>query len=216
MARLCPGFVESFSPISCSGKTNKVSPITSPKMAYLTSDFFSRDTITVARDLIGTILVVGACEGRIVETEAYTTDAASHSVMRPRQSVVMRTTFGHVYVYFIYGMYYCLNFTTDRAGAGAVLIRAAEPTRGIEAMKDRRGTDDMRRLTSGPGRLCGAFGIDLSFNGDRIGQRIKVKARTTTPDVGASKRIGISRDTDLEWRFYERGNSYVSRARLKV
>lgn len=185
-------------------------------MAYLTSDFFSRDTITVARDLIGTTLVAGACEGRIVETEAYTTDAASHSVMRPKQSVVMQTTFGHVYVYFIYGMYYCLNFTSDRAGAGAVLIRAAEPTRGLETMKERRGTDDMRRLASGPGRLCGAFGIDLSFNGERIGQRIKVKAGKATPDIGTSKRIGISRDTHLEWRFYERGNSYVSRPKLRV
>lgn len=183
-------------------------------MAYLTSDFFSRDTITVARDLIGTTLVVGACEGRIVETEAYTTDAASHSVMRPKQSVVMQTTFGHVYVYFIYGMYYCLNFTTDRAGAGAVLIRAAEPTLGIETMKERRGTDDMRRLTSGPGRLCGAFGIDLSFNGEQIGRRIKVKSAKSTPDIAISKRIGISRDTHLEWRFYERTNSYVSRSRL--
>lgn len=185
-------------------------------MAYLTHDFFARDTTTVARDLIGTILVVGACEGRIVETEAYTTDAASHSVMRPKQSVVMQTTFGHVYVYFIYGMYYCLNFTADRAGPGAVLIRAAEPTRGINVMKERRGTDDMRRLASGPGRLCNAFGIDLSFNGERIGRRIKVKARTNTPDIAASERIGISRDTHLEWRFYERGNSYVSRSRPKV
>ena len=185
-------------------------------MAYLTSDFFSRETITVARDLIGTILVVDGCEGRIVETEAYTTDAASHSVMRPKQSAVMQTTFGHVYVYFIYGMYYCLNFTTDRAGAGAVLIRAAEPTRGIETMKERRGTDDMRRLTSGPGRLCGAFGIDLTFNGERIGQRIKVKSAMSTPDIDISKRIGISRDTHLEWRFYERGNSYVSRSPLKI
>jgi DNA-3-methyladenine glycosylase len=185
-------------------------------MSYLASDFFSRDTLTVARDLIGTVLVVGPCEGRIVETEAYTTDAASHSVMRPNQSAVMQKTFGHVYVYFIYGMYYCLNFTTDRAGAGAVLIRAAEPTRGIEVMKERRGTDDIRKLARGPGRLCNAFGIDLSFNRERIGRRIKVKAGETTPDVAISKRIGISRDTHLEWRFYERGNPCVSRSKLNV
>lgn len=180
-------------------------------MTYLTSDFFARDTIEVARELIGTVLVVGPCEGRIVETEAYTTDAASHSVMRPNKSAVMRQTFAHVYVYFIYGMYYCLNFTTDRQGAGAVLIRAAEPTRGIDAMRGRRGTDDIRRLTSGPGRLCEAFGIDLSFNEERIGRRIKVKARTTAPGVVSSRRIGISRDTHLEWRFYERGNLFVSK-----
>lgn len=183
-------------------------------MPFLDPDFFSRDTLTVARDLVGTVLVAGRCEGRIVETEAYTTDAASHSVMRPKQSVVMQTTFGHVYVYFIYGMYYCLNFTTDRCGAGAVLIRAAEPTRGIELMKERRGTDDPGKLASGPGRLCDAFGIDLNFNGQRIGKRIKVKARESDPDIGISKRIGISRDAHLEWRFFERNNSYVSRRGL--
>jgi DNA-3-methyladenine glycosylase len=180
-------------------------------MAYLNSQFFARDTIEVARDLIGTVLVVGPCEGRIVETEAYTTDAASHSVMRPKQSAVMQQTFGHVYVYFIYGMYYCLNFTTDRDGAGAVLIRATEPVRGIEAMKQRRGTDDIKKLASGPGRLCEAFGIDLSFNGERIGRRIKVRARATTPEIASSRRIGISRDAHLEWRFYERGSPFVSR-----
>jgi DNA-3-methyladenine glycosylase len=180
-------------------------------MAYLDSEYFARDTLTVARDLIGTVLVVGPCEGRIVETEAYTTDAASHSVMRPNQSVVMQNTFGHVYVYFIYGMYYCLNFTTDRLGAGAVLIRAVEPTRGIEVMRERRGTDEMRKISSGPGRLCNAFGIDLSFNGEKIGKRIKVKARKDIPEIAISKRIGISRDAHLEWRFFEQGNLYVSR-----
>jgi DNA-3-methyladenine glycosylase len=180
-------------------------------MAYLTSEFFARDTIEVARDLIGTTLVVGRCEGRIVETEAYTTDAASHSVTRPKQSTVMQQTFGYVYVYFIYGMYYCLNFTTDRRGAGAVLIRAAEPTRGIEQMKHRRATDDVRKLASGPGRLCDAFGIDLSFNEERIGRRIKLKARTMTSEIGSSRRIGISRDTQLEWRFFDRRSLFVSR-----
>jgi DNA-3-methyladenine glycosylase len=180
-------------------------------MAYLTSEFFARDTIEVARDLIGTVMVVGSCAGRIVETEAYTTDAASHSVMRPRQSAVMQQTFGHVYVYFIYGMYYCLNFTTDREGPGAVLIRAAEPTRGLELMRERRGAIDVKKLASGPGRLCQAFGIDLSFNGERIGRRIKVKTGGAPPEIASSKRIGISRATHLEWRFYERTSPFVSR-----
>jgi DNA-3-methyladenine glycosylase len=183
-------------------------------MPYLDSEFFARDTLTVARDLIGATLIVGPCKGRIVETEAYTTDAASHSVMRPKQSTVMQTTFGRVYVYFIYGMYYCLNFTTDRAGAGAVLIRAVEPIKGIEVMKQRRGADEIKKLASGPGRLCEAFGIELSFNGERIGKRIKVNARETNPDIGVSKRIGISRDAHLEWRFFERDNSFVSQSRL--
>ncbi len=180
-------------------------------MAYLTSKFFARDTIDVARDLIGTILIVGDCHGRIVETEAYTTDAASHSVTRPNQSIVMRQNHGTVYVYFIYGMYYCLNFTTDSKGPGAVLIRAAEPTRGLDLMRERRGTDDIRKLASGPGRLCQAFGIDLSFNAARIGQSIKVRMRNTAPEIVSSKRIGISKAIHLEWRFYERNSPFVSR-----
>lgn len=179
-------------------------------MAYVTSSFFARDTIDVARDLIGTVLVVGPCEGRIVETEAYTTDAASHSVTRPRQSIAMQQTSGRVYVYFIYGMYYCLNFTTDRNGPGAVLIRAVEPIRGIDVMSERRRTDEMKKLASGPGRLCQAFAIDLGFNGDRIGQRIKVRARSTAVEIATSRRIGISKAMDLDWRFYESGNPYVS------
>ena len=181
-------------------------------MSYLSSDFFARDTIEVARDLIGTVLVVGQCQGRIVETEAYTTDAASHSVMRPNQSAVMQQTFAHVYVYFIYGMYYCLNFTTDREGAGAVLIRAAEPIRALRLMQERRGTTEVKKLASGPGRLCEAFGIDLSFNREPIGQRIKVKPRLATPIVVSSRRVGITRATHLEWRFFEQGSQFISRS----
>src|SRR5436305_5041462 len=134
-------------------------------MPDLGPDFFARDTVTVARDLIGTTLAASGCAGRIVETEAYTTDAASHAVTRSRQAAIMRETFGHVYVYLIYGMYYCLNVTTERDGIGAVLIRAVEPTRGIERMQERRGTSNLRQLTSGPGRLCAAFGIALAMHG---------------------------------------------------
>jgi DNA-3-methyladenine glycosylase len=83
-------------------------------------------------------------------------------------------------------------------------------------MKKRRGTDDVRKLASGPGRLCDAFGIDLSFNGERIGKRIKVEPRESPPEIAVSKRIGISRDAHLEWRFYERGNPCVSRSKLNV
>lgn len=180
-------------------------------MSYLTDDFFARDTITVARDLIGTTLVAGKCEGVIVETEAYTTDAASHSVTRRNQAQVMRETHAHVYVYLIYGMYYCLNFTSDSSGPGAVLIRAAEPTGGLEEMRRRRGTEDIRKLASGPGRLCQAFGIDLRQNGKRIGREIKVKQSNQPLEIAASARIGISQATDLEWRFYAHGNPFVSR-----
>ncbi|MEK6300830.1 MAG: DNA-3-methyladenine glycosylase [Acidobacteriota bacterium] len=184
-------------------------------MPYLAADFFARDTLTVARDLIGTVLVAGHCQARIVETEAYTTDAASHSVTRRHRAVLMRESFGRVYVYFIYGMYHCLNFTTDASGPGAVLIRAAEPVRGIQRMIDRRGTSDYSKLTIGPGRLCEAMGIDLSFNGVLIGRQLKVIARQHEPHVSTSRRIGISQATELEWRFFETDSPFVSGTRLR-
>jgi DNA-3-methyladenine glycosylase len=183
-------------------------------MPFLKTDFFSRDAITVARDLIGTRLVVGRCEARIVETEAYTTDAASHAVTRRHQSLIMQQTFGYVYVYFIYGMYYCLNFTADQHGPGAVLIRAAEPLAGIDLMKTRRKTDTVHQLASGPGKLCQALAIDLSFNRKRIGAQIKVKAREGEPQISTSTRVGISQAIDLHWRFFERGNQFVSGRRV--
>src|SRR5262249_17337525 len=118
---------------------------------------------------------------------------------------------GRVYVYFIYGMYYCLNFTTDRGGPGAVLIRAAEPLKGMDLMSDRRGTSDPKRLASGPGRLCEAFGIDLTYNGTSIGRQIKIKPAESQPALSSSRRIGISKAIDLEWRFFERGSPFVSK-----
>jgi DNA-3-methyladenine glycosylase len=179
-------------------------------MPFLSHDFFARDTLTVAQDLIGTVMVVGRCAGRIVETEAYMTDAASHYVTRRNQSVLMRNTFGQVYVYFIYGMHYCLNFTTDRDAPGAVLIRAIQPLRGVATMLRRRESTDPRRLATGPGRLCQAFGIDMTFNGLPIGGRLKVEPRGDEPIVEATPRIGISQALDLPWRFYDRDNPYVS------
>lgn len=183
-------------------------------MAILEGDFFARDTVTVAQELIGATLVVGECLGRIVETEAYTTDAASHAVTRFNQAQIMRETYGRVYVYLIYGMYYCLNFTTDEKGPGAVLIRALEPIDGIEEMKRRRGTDDIKKLTSGPGRLAQALGLDLSFNGKPIGRELTVQERLFTPQISATPRIGITRAMELEWRFFETGNPFVSRAKI--
>jgi DNA-3-methyladenine glycosylase len=181
-------------------------------MGMLGKEFFARDTVTVAREMIGTFIVAGRCEGRVVETEAYTTDAASHAVITSNRGALMRETFGHVYVYLIYGMYYCLNLTTERGGVGAVLVRAVEPTRGVDLMMERRRTSDVRKLASGPGRLTQAFGIDLSFNGKPIGRDIKIKGRKSAPEISAGPRIGISRAVDLEWRFYETGNPFVSRA----
>ena len=180
-------------------------------MAELNAEFFARDTLEVARDLIGTILVVGKCRGRIVETEAYTTDAASHSVLRKNKAALMRETFAHIYVYHSYGVHYCLNFTTERAGTGAVLIRAAEPLAGLDEMARRRGVSEPEKLASGPGKLCQAFGIGIELNGRPIGREIKLRAGEHAPIVACGPRIGITRAVELPWRFYELGNACVSR-----
>jgi DNA-3-methyladenine glycosylase len=183
-------------------------------MAYLDRDFFARDTVTIAQELIGTTLMVNHCAGRIVETEAYTTDAASHAAKRTRRSALMFETYGYIYVYFTYGMYYCLNFTTEREGIGAVLIRAIEPLRGLAAMRRRRGMDEIHKLASGPGRLTQALGIDLQFNGKPLGREIKLQERSGIPPISASQRIGITKATELNWRFFETGNPFVSPSRL--
>ena len=175
-------------------------------------DFFARDTLSVARDLIGMRLRVGKCSGKIVETEAYTTDAASHTVTRRHTASLMRETFGHIYVYKIYGMHWCLNFTTEQEGIGAVLIRALQPLTGLAQMAGRRGVDEPRQLLSGPGRLCQGLGIDYSFHGEAIGRRLKLLPRQGEPEIGTSPRIGISAALDLPWRFFEVGNPFVSRA----
>lgn len=179
-------------------------------MSYLGADFFARDTLTVARELIGASMQVGDCRCRLVETEAYTTDAASHSVTRRHKAAIMRETHGHIYVYSIYGMHYCLNFTTEYDGVGAVLVRAAEPLDGIDEMIRRRGTDTLRDLLRGPGRLCQALGIDLTLNGLPIGREIRLRSAEAVPVVATGPRIGITQATDLAWRFYEVGSPFVS------
>ncbi|HWB08245.1 MAG TPA: DNA-3-methyladenine glycosylase [Pirellulales bacterium] len=179
--------------------------------AILGVDFFARDTLAVAQELIGTTMIVGDCRCRIVETEAYTTDAASHSVTRRHKATIMRETFAHIYVYKIYGVHYCLNFTTERDGVGAVLIRAAEPLAGIDQMARRRGTSDLKRLLNGPGRLCQALAIDSTWTGRALGRELKLLPATHVPSIVAGPRIGISRATELEWRFFERGSRFVSR-----
>lgn len=176
------------------------------------ADFFDRDTLSVARDLIGATMIVGPCRCRIVETEAYTTDAASHSVTRRHKAAIMRETFAHIYVYKIYGVHYCLNFTTERDGIGAVLIRAAEPLLGLRKMAARRGTDHRQRLLNGPGRLCQALGIDATWNAQPLGREIKLLAAENSPEIVAGPRVGISQALDLPWRFCERVSPFLSRA----
>jgi DNA-3-methyladenine glycosylase len=172
--------------------------------------FFAQPTLEVAWGLIGKVIEYKRCSGRIVEVEAYTDDPASHGHRRTERSAIMHDTFGHVYVYFIYGMYHCLNFTTEKDHVGAVLIRAAEPLSGIEMMKKRRGVENERALCNGPGKLCDAFGIDLSINHSRIGEYLKLY-HGKAGEVSTGPRIGITKATDLHWRFFEKDNPFVSR-----
>jgi DNA-3-methyladenine glycosylase len=177
---------------------------------FVKPSFFASSTLDVAPRLIGKVLEANGVSGRIVEVEAYTDDPASHAFRRTDRSEIMFATYGHVYVYFIYGMYYCLNFTTDRRHAGAILIRAIEPLTGIELMKKRRRVEDVHRLCNGPGKLCQAFGIDLRFNWTEIGDRLKLYAGKSGL-VQTSPRIGITKAADLHWRFFEAGNPFVSK-----
>lgn len=182
-------------------------------MKQLPKSFFKKDAVLVAKQLLGKIISVRGVKGRIVETEAYGRDPASHAFKRTERSSLMFDTYGHAYVYFIYGMYWCLNFTTNPVGeGGAVLIRAVEPLSGIEEMKRRRKKENIEELCSGPGKLCEALGIDKSFNGLRLGKEIKVYDEGFPGfKTGKSSRVGIKEGQELEWRFFIAGNRFVSR-----
>lgn len=179
------------------------------KMKLLPKQFFSGDTVTVAKNLLGKIIEVNGFRARIVETEAYGTDPASHAFKKTERSTLMHDTFGHVYVYLIYGMYNCINFTTDRDNPGAVLIRAVEPLHGIEEMRKNRRiekgsrADKLTNFCSGPGKLCQALGIDRNLNGLQLGKEVKVYDDSSeVSDIGKSSRIGIKDALDLQWRFF--------------
>lgn len=186
----------------------------------LGESFFARDTVAVARDLIGCLLVHRECAGRIVETEAYLgeRDGASHAAPgRTARNAVMFGRAGRVYVYFIYGMYHCMNFVTEQDGvAGAVLIRALEPLAGIESMRTRRPkAKRWEDLASGPGKLTLAMAIGPEHNGEVLGKgsiEVRRPALTTDVPVALSPRIGIRKCAEWPMRFFERGNPCVSRS----
>ena len=182
-------------------------------MKELPNGWFARDATEVARDLLGKTLRFGECAGVIVETEAYTDDAASHGRTLTERSRLMHETHGHWYVYFTYGMHYCVNVTTNEGAVGAVLIRAIEPTEGIELMKERRGTEKLLNLCSGPGKLCKAFGITKEQNGLPIEAPFTIfdAPSISDRDIVIDTRIGITRAAELPWRFSLRGNPHVSR-----
>ncbi len=179
------------------------------------------DTVELARFLIGKILVHDRgghrTSGRIVETEAYPVgDAAGHAFRgETKRNASLYLGRGHAYVYFIYGMYYCLNVSSERPGIGAgVLIRALEPIEGIDLMKKRRGSSSLRDLARGPGRLALAMAIDVRYDGVDLCTDPSLWLGVSDCDyrgvVSATTRIGLSREQGRPWRFYERESNFVS------
>ena len=194
--------------------------LTTPR---LPRQFFVRDPVVLARDLLGRVLFYktpdGLLAGRIVETEAYTgeADPASHAFRgRTARNAVMFGPAGHAYVYFSYGMHYCLNVTAEAQGtAGAVLLRALEPLAGVEVMRARGDHGPESRLLSGPGKVGRAFGLSLIDNGrDFTRGPLGLATGAPVPDreVAISRRIGISRAVDLPYRFAVLSSPSVSKA----
>ena len=194
-------------------------------MKILKQVFYRRDTATVAQELLGKIIVrvidkKTILKGRIVETEAYMGihDEASHAYGGKRiRNAPLFGPVGHAYVYFTYGMHFCLNFVSRAKGipAGGVLIRAVEPLEGIEYMHHKRHMHILKMLTNGPGKLTQAFSIDRSFNGIDVTKKgpLFVVDAPDVPehDIFASGRIGVSKAANELLRFHIIGNIYVSR-----
>ena len=183
--------------------------------------FFDVPTIELAQNLLGKILVKEMdgkiTSGIIVETEAYLkNDPASHSFSRrTKRNVVMFEKPGLAYVYFTYGMYYCFNITSGKKGDGeAVLIRALEPVKGLDIMIKRRRIDILQKLCNGPAKLAIAMGIDKNDYGKNlITNNIYLEMNTCEEKIEIIKttRIGIKKGLELPYRFYIKGNIFVSK-----
>ena len=189
--------------------------MTEPLGPRLARRFFARSVHEVAPELIGATLLVDGVGGRIVEVEAYDQeDPASHAFRGPTdRNAVMFGPPGHTYVYRSYGIHWCLNFVCDKPGrAEAALIRAFEPTHGLDRMRARRGVDAERALASGPGKLCQALGLTREHNGLALDEPpFELRARTTTPQLATGPRIGISRAAERPWRYGLAGSPFLSR-----
>ena len=181
----------------------------------LSRSFFARSVHEVAPELIGCTFLVDGVGGLIVEVEAYDeSDPASHAYGgRTERNRSMFGPGGHAYVYRSYGVHWCLNLVCGGVGtASAALLRALEPTDGLEVMAERRGLDDPRLLCSGPGRLCQALGITSDHDGLPLDQApFELFAPDTRVEVLNGPRIGIRRATELPWRYGFAGSRFLSR-----
>ena len=187
-------------------------------MSRLGAAFFARSVHDVARELIGCELLVDGVGGVIVETESYERDdPACHAYvgLTPRTATICGPP-GRAYVYLSYGIHSMLNFVCEPDGtAAAVLIRAVQPTAGIDAMRARRGRTEVRELCSGPGKLTEALAVPLTLNGRSLAE-LPFELRAPTPewagvDVATGPRIGITKATELPWRFGATGSPFLSR-----
>ena len=190
----------------------------------LRRSFYEQPTIEVARQLLGKYLVRkhpdGTTVGRIVETEAYIgpQDKACHASRgRTPRTEIMFGRAGHAYVYMIYGFHYMLNIVTEAADfPAAVLIRAVEPLEGLPLMQSRRQTERLHSLASGPGKLCRAFAIDRTLNGNDVCGRVLYldDHGEPAPKVVTTPRIGVDyagKWKHKPWRFLIKGNEFVSK-----
>jgi DNA-3-methyladenine glycosylase len=194
----------------------------------LSGNFYTRGVHTVAKELLGKLLVRGIkgsiLSGIIVEVEAYdgSIDEAAHTFRgRTARNEVMYQKGGVLYVYFTYGMHYCCNVVTGKGNEGkAVLIRAIEPVQGIARMcinrfsKEEITQKEYTNLTNGPAKVCKALGIGRKENGTVLtGQEIYIIDRSVPSgeEIGVSKRIGIKKSVDLPWRYYIKDNRFVSK-----
>jgi DNA-3-methyladenine glycosylase len=171
----------------------------------------------VAPDLIGVTLLVDGVGGRIVEVEAYDhEDPASHAFRgRTPRNEAMFGPPGQAYVYRSYGIHWCLNLVCGDEGVPeAALIRALEPTAGIPEQRRRRGVEDLRALCSGPGKLCQALAITKEHDGLPLdAPPFELRSRVEVPEIVTARRIGITRATELSWRYLDAGSPFVSRGR---
>jgi DNA-3-methyladenine glycosylase len=181
----------------------------------LTRDFFARSVHEVAPELIGATLLVGGVGGVIVEVEAYDEDdPASHGFRgQTSRNAAMFGPPGHAYVYRSYGVHWCLNLVCEEHGrAEAALVRALEPTHGLDDMRVRRGLEEVRALCSGPGKLCQALGVTGAHDGLVLDVRpFELRARETVPEVATGTRIGITKAAELPRRYVLAGSPYLSR-----